>query len=116
MLAYIPYPLHVKNEAYYHSLMLLWLRLLGFDLAGEVMTDTGRIDAVWQLPGRVIIAEVKFHPEEGKLPRLLDEALHQINERRYADRFREIQEVSLLAVALSGKEIGCRVENLPGSR
>ncbi|MDR1284415.1 MAG: AAA family ATPase, partial [Opitutaceae bacterium] len=60
MLALVPYPLHIGKEAYYHSLLLVWLRLLGFDIEGEIMTDNGRIDAVLRLPGHIIIAEVKY--------------------------------------------------------
>jgi hypothetical protein len=62
MLALVPYPLHIGKEAYYHSLLLVWLRLLGFDIEGEIMTDNGRIDAVLRLPGHIIIAEVKYRP------------------------------------------------------
>ena len=44
MFAHIPYQLHIPREAYYHSLFLLWLNLLGFDVQSEVSTDKGRID------------------------------------------------------------------------
>jgi hypothetical protein len=108
MLAYIPYPLHIGKEAYYHSLLLLWLKLLGFDITGEIMTNAGRIDAVWQLPEQVIIAEVKFQPEKENIPKLLDEAIRQIKENRYAERFNTGQKVSLLGIAFAGNEIGCK--------
>ncbi|GHS97178.1 ATPase AAA [Bacteroidia bacterium] len=110
MIAYIPYPLHIGKEAYYHSLLLLWLKLLGFDITGEIMTNTGRIDAVLKLPGQVIVAEIKFQPKQGKMTKLLDEAINQIKEKRYYERFKD-QKVSFLAVAFAGKEIGCRMES-----
>ncbi|MDR3227949.1 MAG: ATP-binding protein [Puniceicoccales bacterium] len=113
MLASVPYPLHIGNEAYYHSLFLVWLRLLGFEIQGEIMTDIGRMDAVWQFKGHVVVAEVKFSIEAGHLPELLDAALSQIKEKRYADRYlSSAQRLSLLGVAFSGKEIACRLEVL----
>jgi hypothetical protein len=112
MLAYIPYPLHIGKEAYYHSLLLLWLKLLGFDITGEIMTNTGRIDAVLKLPGQVVVAEIKFQPKQGKMPQLLDEAMKQIKDTRYYEPYLSAQKVSLLAVAFLGKEIGCRMETL----
>jgi hypothetical protein len=109
----IPYLLHIKDEAYYHSVFLVWLRLLGFEIYGEIMTDVGRLDAVWQFRGHVVIIEVKFSATAGRLPELLDAALAQIKERRYADRYlSSAKEVSLLGVAFSGKEIACRMETL----
>jgi hypothetical protein len=47
LFANIPYQLHIKREAYCHSLLLLWLNMLGFHVEAEVSTDKGRIDAVW---------------------------------------------------------------------
>jgi hypothetical protein len=108
MLAYIPYPLHIGKEAYYHSLLLLCLKLLGFDITGETMTNLGRIDAVWQLPGHVIIVEIKYQPKKEKIENLLNTAIRQIKENRYAERFNDGQKVSLLGIAFAGKEIGCR--------
>jgi hypothetical protein len=111
MLAYIPYQLHIGKEAYYHSLLLLWLRLLGFDVSGEVNTNKGRIDAVLQLPEHTIIAEVKYQVKKEKISSLLDKAMKQIREMDYAERHVETGHApSLLAIAFAGKEIGCRME------
>jgi hypothetical protein len=63
LFAHIPYQLHLPREAYYHSLLLLTLNLLGFDVQAEVSTNKGRIDAVWTWKERVVIAEVKFSAE-----------------------------------------------------
>jgi hypothetical protein len=112
MLAYIPYPLHIGREAYYHSLLLLWLKLLGFDITGEITTNIGRIDAVWKFSGHTIIAEIKYQPQEEKIAVLLNNAIKQIREKRYAERFDDGQKVSLLAVVFAGKEIGCRIAEL----
>jgi hypothetical protein len=111
MLAYIPYPLHIESEAYYHSLLLLWLRMLGFDIEGEIMTNAGRIDAVWKTPEHIVIADVKFQAKKGKIAKLLDKALQQIKEKQYVDKYNDGQKVILLAVAFAGQEIGCRIED-----
>jgi hypothetical protein len=112
MLAGLPYLEVVKTEAWYHAIMLLWLRVLGFELIGEVLTNVGRIDAVWFFPGHVIVVEVKSTPGQGDLSKLLDAAMVQIREKRYYERFLGERQVSLLAVAFAGNEIGCRMEPL----
>jgi hypothetical protein len=112
MLAGIPYLHVVRTEAWYHSVMLLWLRLLGFELLGEVPTNIGRIDAVWFFPGHAMVVEVKSRPEESDIARLLDAAIGQIREKRYYERFMGERQVSLLAVAFAGNEIGCRMEKV----
>jgi hypothetical protein len=112
LFAHIPYQLHLPREAYYHSLFLLWLNLLGFEVQAEVSTDKGRIDAVWIWEDRVVITEVKFsvdgHPET-----LLEIALAQIRENRYYERFAGTQRrIALLAVCFAGKDIACRMAEL----
>jgi hypothetical protein len=110
MFARIPYQLHLPREAYYHSLLLLWLNLLGFEVQGEVSTDKGRMDAVWIWKDNVVIAEVKYS-EKGVAERLLEEAFTQIHERRYAERYAGgNNKIILLAVAFAGKEIACRIK------
>jgi hypothetical protein len=116
MLAFIPYSVMLDKEAYYHSLMLVWLRLLGCDILGEIVTNKGRIDAVLTLPGHVFVIEVKCQPEGSAeiIGRLLDAAVGQIKEKGYTERFGVTGEgkVSLLGVAFVGKEIACRLELL----
>ena len=112
MFARIPYQLHIPCDAYYHSLILLWLNMLGFDVLGEVPTDIGRIDAVWRQEDRVVIAEIK-HDENSTLEALLQEAFEQIHDRRYYEAFsRKNRRVALLAIAIAGKETACRMEEL----
>ena len=112
MFARIPYQLHIPSDAYYHSLILLWLNMLGFDVLGEVPTDIGRIDAVWRQDDRVVIAEIK-HDENSTLEALLQEAFEQIHDRRYYEAFLgKNRRVALLAIAITGKETACRMEEL----
>ncbi|GHV61108.1 ATPase AAA [Bacteroidia bacterium] len=106
MLSYIPYELHIKAEAYYHSMLLLWIKMLGFEIQGQVMTNIGRIDAVWQLPKQTVVAEIKFHAKKDT-DTLLNEAMQQIHDRRYYEPYID-KKVILLAVAFTGKEVKCR--------
>jgi hypothetical protein len=108
LFAHIPYKLHVKNEAYYHSMFLLLLKMLGFNIQGEIQTNIGRIDAVWQQPGLTVVAEVKYHTEKN-IDTLLDEAMAQIHDRRYYEMYLD-RKVTLMGVAFTGKEVKCRLE------
>ncbi len=110
--ARIPYQLWGSDEKYYHSLLLLWLNMLGFKVDAEMCTDKGRIDAVWTWQERVVIAEIKY-AAEGATDKLIDEALAQIRKVRYYERYAgENKCIALLAVAFAGKEIACKMEEL----
>ena len=99
----IPYQLHIPLEAYYHSLLLLWLTLLGFDIQGEVSTDKGRIDAVLILENNVIVAEVKF-AADGNSSLLVRDAFKQIYDNKYYERYRDDdRKISLLGIGFTGK-------------
>ena len=105
LVANIPYQLHVPAEKYYHSLFLLWLNMLGFKVDAEVLTNTGRIDAVWTWEDRVVIAEVKY-AAEGNPDTLIAEAFAQIGEKKYFERYLgQNRRICLLAVAFAGREI-----------
>jgi nicotinamide riboside kinase len=110
MFARIPYQLHIPREAYYHSMLLVWLNLLGFEVIAELSTDKGRIDAVWTWEDRVVIAEIKFSGK-GSCETLLNAALAQIKKNRYHERYAgENRRIAFLAVAFAGKKIACRME------
>jgi hypothetical protein len=109
MIATVPYELHRTDEAYYHTMMLIWMRLLGFRIQGEKPNNRGRADALWEQPGQTVIAEIKYHAEK-KTDVLLDEAMAQIHDRRYYNT--SSGKVLLLGIAFSGKEVACRMEVL----
>jgi hypothetical protein len=109
MIATVPYEIHCPCEAYYHSMMLLWMRLIGFRIQGEVLNNIGRVDAVWEQPGVTVIAEVKYHAQK-KIDVLLSEAMTQIHDRRYYNKY--LGKIILLGVAFSGRDTGCRMEEL----
>jgi hypothetical protein len=80
LLAHIPYTLHIEKESYYHSLFQFLMSLLSLESQSEMLTDRGRIDAVLSMPDRIYIFELKLHSSA-------DDALQQILERQYYQRF-----------------------------
>ena len=76
----IPYDLQVKYEKYYQSLFVSIFLMLKARVACEVKTARGRIDAVIETPKFVYVMEFKVRGTS-------EEALAQIDEKGYADRF-----------------------------
>lgn len=81
LLANIPYDLHIEQESYYHSIFHTTGFLLGLDTHSEVHTSIGRIDIVIDDKDTIFIIELKCN----KTPQ---EALQQIKERRYYEKYR----------------------------
>jgi hypothetical protein len=113
MLSKVPYSTGKKTEAWYHDMTMLWLTLLGFDLAPEVITNIGRIDAVWHCPQHTIIVEVKRYTNKKGINKLLDGAIQQIRDNRYYERFMGTdKQISLMGIAFAGNDVGCKIEKL----
>jgi hypothetical protein len=110
LLANILYILHQTNEAYYHSMFLVWMKMLGFEPQGEVPTNTGRIDSVLHHADLTVVAEIKYSAKKGA-EKLLNEALTQIRDRKYYEKYLD-RKVILMAVAFTGKEVRCKLEKL----
>jgi hypothetical protein len=114
LLSRIPYQLHLKYEAYYHSLIHAWAMLMGIDVQSEVSTNTGRIDAVWHLPDATVITEVKYGATK-KTDALLKDAISPIHDRRYYEKYwGNGKRILLMGLAFSGKgkNVGCKIEEL----
>ncbi|MDR2286203.1 MAG: ATP-binding protein, partial [Prevotellaceae bacterium] len=109
MVATVPSVLHSLRESYYQSLMLIWMRLIGFEIRGEEPNNLGRSDIVWEQPGMVVVAEIKYHAKTA-IDTLLKAAMTQIHEKRYYNKY--LGKVLLLCIAFSGKNIGCKMEVL----
>lgn len=77
--ASIPYTLFLEEEAYYHSVIYLVLRLLNFQIDPEKLTNVGRIDAVLELDDVIYILEFKMSTAEI--------ALQQIRDKGYAQAY-----------------------------
>ncbi len=69
----------VCTKIRYHSVVYLVLRLLGFTIYAERMTNVGRIDAVLELADKIYILEFKM--SSGQI------ALNQIRDKKYAQPF-----------------------------
>ena len=121
LFASIPYQLHVKEEAYYHSIFYAVMTLLGFDMDIEVSTSRGRIDAVLELDDKVYVMEFKYekcpsdtNAEEKKtlFETVLDDAMKQIYDRGYCDKYKGSgKTIYKAAFAFLGRdEIEMRVE------
>jgi hypothetical protein len=108
LLAHVPYEIHVASEAYYHSMFLLLMKMLGFDIEGQIMTNLGRIDAVWRQPGLTVVAEIKYGAAK-RTNSLLNAAMKQIRDRRYYEKYAD-RDVLLLGIAFTGKEVKCCLE------
>jgi hypothetical protein len=111
LLAHIPNNLHVETESYYHSLFLFLVATLGFDIQGEILTNIGRIDAVWRQPGLTVVAEIKYSAEK-KIENLLNSAMRQIRRQKYYEAYLNDTKVMLMAIAFAGKEIKCRMSRI----
>ncbi|MDR1224243.1 MAG: ATP-binding protein, partial [Tannerella sp.] len=112
MLEDIPYDIQIGNEKYYHSLFLSWMNVLGFKAQGEMLTGSGRIDAVLEQTDTVVVCELKYHSKT-KTVTLLRRAIKQIHDNYYYGKYLgKGKKIVLLGLAFSGKEVGCRMEAL----
>jgi Predicted AAA-ATPase/PD-(D/E)XK nuclease superfamily len=90
----IPSPIFIKEkEAYYHSVVFLVFQYLGQFIEAEVHTSDGRIDAV-------VHTETHIYLLEFKLDRSAAEAMQQIREKAYADKYR-LQEKVLTGIGIN---------------
>lgn len=80
-LACIPYDIHLPNEKYYQTVFYVVFKLLGSHVAAESRTNQGRIDAYIRTAKTVFIFEFK-------LDRSAAEAVGQIIDRCYYEKFR----------------------------
>ena len=107
LFAKIPYPLHIEQEAYYHSLFYMILVLMGVEIDLEVLTDKGRIDGVLAFEDKIYLIEFKYAKAGSHMDRLTHKALKQIKTKNYGERFlNDSRSRVYLGVGFTGKEIG----------
>lgn len=113
LFAGIPYPLHIEEEAYYHSLFYMILKLMGAEISAEVATDRGRIDAVLDCDERIYIIECKYGEPGCTLATLTQNALRQIHQKQYYTPFLDRgKTIVLLGIGFTEKTLGYQVETL----
>ena len=108
-IADIPSRLHLKKEAYYHSLVYMVFRLVVMQLLLEKETDKGRIDAVLELSDKVYIIEFKFATDKRtkRVTPLAQKALKQITDKKYYEAYLGSgRKVLLLGIGFLDKELG----------
>lgn len=106
LLASVPYAITKTKEGYYHSNVHLILRLLGFNILSEDMTNIGRIDAVIRFSNTIYIFEFKFDKKRD----LSKDALQQIKENAYYEKF-ILERNDIYAIGISFSE---EVRNING--
>jgi hypothetical protein len=82
IMAGLPYDLwEAKREKTYHAIIHLTFMLAGLYVHSEVHTSNGRLDSVIEFDDKVYLFEFK-------LDKSAQEALHQIEEKGYANRYK----------------------------
>jgi hypothetical protein len=81
MLEDVPSPLYKKKEHFFHSLVHLFFRYMGFRVESEVNTVRGRLDAVVKTDTHIYIFEFKIR-------KTAQDAFQQILDKKYADKYR----------------------------
>lgn len=98
----VPYQIHVEKEHFYHGLLQMAFYASGIKVQSEYSTSHARIDLVLDLPSRFYVIEVKFNESA-------EEALAQIEERRYYEPFLKCGKPIIL-LGLSFKKEPCSFE------
>ena len=100
----IPYEWHTKNdiasyEGYYASVFYSHFAALGLDVTVEDSGNSGRLDMAVRFNGNVYLFEFKVVERAGE-----GAAMAQLKERRYADKYRGLdQPIHLIAVEFSSE-------------
>ncbi len=111
LFAKIPYTLHIKKEAYYHSLFYMVAVLMGVEIDLEILTDKGRIDGVLEFDNKIYLIEFKYAEKGTKMDSLTNKAIKQIKEKNYGERFlNDLRKRVYLGIGVLGKEIGYQIE------
>ena len=109
LLANIPYKIHGKDENYYHSIFLVWLHTMGFNIEAIHVTNIGEIDSVINIEEKTIVVEIKYSKSEKEedLDKAIKKAFTQIHERKYFEKYLKRKNVQLLAIAFNRKNVLC---------
>jgi len=78
--ANIPYDLQLKKEVYYQTVFYCIFNLIGLKVDAEIKTNIGRIDALIEIENSIYIFEFKLNSSK-------EEALAQIKEKKYYEKF-----------------------------
>ena len=92
-LAGISYPWHDSGnlgryEAWYASWLYMGFKAIGADVRVEEVTSRGRSDLVLLHAGQVFVMEFKVVADESQADAALDQAMTQIREKGYSEKYR----------------------------
>ena len=94
----IPYYLNEKGEHHYHVILYTLLTAFGAEITAEEPSAKGRADIILKMPQGIYVIEIKYDDTA-------DEALKQIDQRGYADKYRaDGRPITKVGVAFSSKE------------
>jgi uncharacterized protein with PIN domain len=112
----------VKNESYYHSVILSWFLAYGFDVKIVDSTSEGKIDATLETKDSVVITEFKYSHDKKNdkggvikaksVDELIDDVFVQIHDKKYFKKYYNKNKIILLGVGISNKDIGVKFELL----
>ncbi len=117
-LAGIPYPWHdranlSRYESWYASLLYMSFKAIGADVRAEEATSHGRSDLVLLHAGQVFVMEFKVVADENQADAALDQAMIQIREKGYSEKYQDQgQPIHPVALVFGGNErnlLGIRV-------
>lgn len=100
ILASVSYAIAQIHEGYFHSNVHLILKLLGFEILSEELTNNGRIDAVIRFSDVIYILEFKF----GQNKDLSKVAMQQILDKNYAQKF-IVEHKEIIGIGVSFDEM-----------
>ena len=123
LFASIPYEIHIGREAYYHSIFIAIMNVLGFNADAEVSVSGGRVDAVLELDDKIYIIEFKYKEceqntdadEKRKIfESMLEKGISQIKDKGYGKKYIGTgKTLYLAAFAFLGRaDIEMRVETV----
>ncbi len=113
LFAKIPYNLHIKKEAYYHSLFYMVAVLMGIEIDLEILTDKGRIDGVLEFDNKIYLIEFKYAEDGTNMVSLTNKAIQQIKDKNYGERFlNDLRQRVYLGIGVLGKDIGYKIEHI----
>ena len=87
-----------KNEHYYHALLYTLLTSFGADIRAEEPTAKGQADLTLLMPKGIYVMEIKYE-------HTADEALAQIDQKGYAEKYRlDGRPITKIGISFSSKE------------
>jgi Holliday junction resolvase-like predicted endonuclease len=89
------------------------MKFVGYEVEGEVHTDKGMADVILRKEEKVIVVEIKYAKGKGsKIGSKVKEAMDQIKERKYYEKYIRSKPTLLGILFSEKKEIKCKFERV----